>query len=65
MGNVLTCLQGSQASRGRRPARRHWWVLAAVCGNDLEHRFDIAAVVACSAIVTGALLAAGLKTGRG
>jgi hypothetical protein len=40
-------------------------VLAAVCGNDLEHRFDVVAVVACSAIVTGALLAAGLKTGRG
>jgi hypothetical protein len=41
-------------------------VLTAVCGNDLEHRFGVAAV-ACSVtlIVTGALLAAGRKTGRG
>jgi hypothetical protein len=36
-----------------------------VCGNDLEYRFDVAAVVACSGIVTGALLAAGLKTRGG
>jgi hypothetical protein len=35
-------------------------VLTAVCGNDLEHRFDVAAVVACSAIVTGALLVIGI-----
>jgi hypothetical protein len=36
-------------------------VLAAVCGNDLEYRFDVAGVVACSLtlIVTRALLAAG------
>ena len=36
-------------------------------GNDLEHRFGVAAVVACSVtlIVTGAPLAAGLKAGRG
>jgi hypothetical protein len=42
-------------------------VLAAVCGNDLEYRFGVAAVAACSLtlIVAGALLAAGLKTGRG
>jgi hypothetical protein len=40
-------------------------VLTAACGNDLEHRFGVAAVVACSVtlIVTGAPLAAGLKTG--
>ena len=40
-------------------------VLAAACGNDLEYRFGVAAVVACSLtlIVTGALLAAGVKTG--
>jgi hypothetical protein len=42
-------------------------VLAAVCGNDLKYRFGVAAVAACSLtlIVAGALLAAGLKTGRG
>jgi hypothetical protein len=40
-------------------------VQTAVCGNDLEYRFDVAAVVACSAIVTGALLAAGLTTRGG
>ena len=42
-------------------------VLTAVYGNDLEYRFDVAAVVACSVtlIVTGALLAAGLKTRGG
>ena len=40
-------------------------VPTAVCGNDLEYWFDVAAVVACSAIVTGALLAAGLKTRGG
>jgi hypothetical protein len=41
-------------------------VLTAGCANDLEYRFGVAAVVACSPtlIVTGALLAAGLKTGR-
>jgi hypothetical protein len=65
MRNVLNYLQGSPAYRGRRPASLV--VLAAVCGNDLEHRFGVAAVAGCSVtlIVTGALLAAGLKTGGG
>jgi hypothetical protein len=40
-------------------------VLTAVCGNDLEYRFGVAAVADCSLIVTGTLLAAGLKAGGG
>jgi hypothetical protein len=61
MRNVLNYLQGSWTA----PSPASLAVLNAVTGNDLEHRFGVAAVVACSVtlIVTGALLAAGLKTG--
>ena len=67
MRNVLTCLQGLPGKSWAAPGPASLVVLTAVCGNDLEHRFGVAAVAACSVtlIVTGAPLAAGLKAGRG
>jgi hypothetical protein len=62
MRNVLNYLRSLRhIVGGAQPASLV--VLTAVCGNDLEHRFGVAAVADCSLIVTGALLAAGLKTG--